>query len=145
MSKLSMFKRSFSLQSSHVVMPSRFVPKRRGGKKREKKRHMTCLKRCSFGESWSQGGGLYLPEPILERSHLLMQSWWTYCRLPVQRHGWIRGLVADSSPIWQILHRSPSSSSESSSSSLKQDRRINLSHWRYDTQFLLFTHKNFSG
>ena len=34
MSKLSMFKRSFSLQSSHVVMPSRFVPKRRWRKKK---------------------------------------------------------------------------------------------------------------
>lgn len=59
------------------------------------------------------------PEWILEQSHLLMQSWWTNCRLPVQWQGWRSGLEAESSPIWQILHRSPSSSSDSSSSSLK--------------------------
>lgn len=112
MSKLSIFKHSFSLQSSHVVMASRFVPK---GKKLTT--HWVKLI-CVFGESWSKVRSFYLPELILEQSHLLMHSWWTYCRLPAQRQGWIRGLEADSSPIWQIRHRSPSSSSESSSSSL---------------------------
>lgn len=64
-----------------------------------------------------------IPELILERSHFLMQSWCTYCRLPVHLQGSIRGLELDCSPIWQIRHRSPSSSSESSNSRLKVGRR----------------------
>lgn len=63
-----------------------------------------------------------IPELILERSHFLMQSWCTYCRLPVHLQGSIRGLELDWSPIWQIRHRSPSSSSESSNRRLKVRR-----------------------
>lgn len=91
------------------------------------------LAECIFMEGRSQKW--WVPELILEQSHLLMHSWWTYCRLPVQRQGWIRGLEADSSPIWQMRHRSPSSSSESSSSSLQQGRR---------TAFSLISTQNFS-
>lgn len=60
-----------------------------------------------------------IPELILEWSHFLMQSWCTNCRLPVHLQGSIRGLELDCSPIWQIRHRSPSSSSESSNRRLK--------------------------
>lgn len=115
MSKLSMFRRSFSLQSSQFVMPSRFVPERQKSMKikiTHSHRQDTKLRKATAPS------GVHIPEEILEQSHLLMQSWWTYCRLPVQRQGWIRGLDSDSSPIWQIRHRSPSSSSESSSNNL---------------------------
>lgn len=65
-----------------------------------------------------------IPELILERSHFLMQSWCTYCRLPVHLQGSIRGLELDCSPIWQIRHRSPSSSSESSNRRLKSKKGV---------------------
>lgn len=65
-----------------------------------------------------------VPELILERSHFLIQSWCTNCRLPVHLQGSMRGFELDCSPIWQILHRSPSSSSESSNSRLDSRKRV---------------------
>lgn len=116
MSKLFMSRCSFFLHNSQVVMASRLVPAHKKQDKQEQKRYVSML-----------GGGILRgfwrfcrsPEWILAQSHLLIQSWWTNCRLPVQWQGCRSGLDSESSPIWQIRHRSPSSSSDSSSSSLK--------------------------
>lgn len=109
-----------------------------GRKKQKIRQKEVVIMRHFIHKSCTHMRSLWLPEPILERSHLLMHSWWTYCRLPIQRHGWIRGLDEDSSPIWQIRHRSPSSSSESSSNSLNRKQGVQIYSIQCITYFFLF-------
>lgn len=75
-----------------------------------------------------------LPELILDCSHFFMHSWWTYCRLPVHLHGSIKRLSELADDIWQILHKSPSSSSESSKSRLnrKEYQQNTVTCFMYD-------------
>lgn len=65
-----------------------------------------------------------------------MHSWWTYCRLPVHLHGSIKLLSVLAEDIWQILHRSPSSSSESSKSKLNRKEYQQIL-WHISHNFLL--------
>lgn len=70
-----MFKWSFSLQSSHVVMASRFVAN--GGKNKNTLARLDDQTVFSLAGGGGGGGGVVfrLPELILEHSHLLMHSW----------------------------------------------------------------------
>ena len=56
----------------------------------------------------------HLPDVIFTFSHFFRHSGWTNRRLPTQPHGSTRGLAGEPPAIWQMRHKSPSSSESSS-------------------------------